>query len=47
MFNPVYICNLACSSRVDKNVDVHIVFVIINSQYVFAFVERPCAEQLG
>ena len=32
----ILLCNLAWSSRVDKHVDVLIVFVIINSQYVFA-----------
>ena len=31
------------SSCVDKHIYVHIIFVIIHSQYIFAFVERPCA----
>ena len=40
------VCSLTCSSCVDKHIDVHIIFVIIHPQYVFAFVERPCSPKV-
>ena len=38
------VCSLICSSCVDNHIYVHIIFVLIHSQYVFAFVERPWSE---